>query len=269
MDRIKRLFYVILLNVMVSAVTVLLILNWWNRAQPLQPVVTQVVIMVTAVGGSGQTPVVLTAAPEATLPSGPIQTSTETTVALQSYQVQSGDTLSSIALQFRVGMEDILRVNDLDDPNSLQVGMMLQIPGSPLPTYTPVVSPTLTFTPTRTPEKTATPTLTPTPDTSPARLAIERVLGAGSVDTEQVRLVHQGGMQADLSGWRLEGSQGGVFTFPGLLLFPGGVVTVHTRGGLNTVNDLYWGLDAAAWHSGETLTLRDLAGEARAIYQIP
>jgi murein DD-endopeptidase MepM/ murein hydrolase activator NlpD len=45
------------------------------------------------------------------------------------YIVQPGDTLSSIALRFDVGMNDIIAASNLADPNSLNVGDVLTIPG--------------------------------------------------------------------------------------------------------------------------------------------
>lgn len=45
------------------------------------------------------------------------------------YIVQPGDTLSSIALRFNVGMNDIIVASNLTDPNSLNVGDVLTIPG--------------------------------------------------------------------------------------------------------------------------------------------
>lgn len=45
------------------------------------------------------------------------------------YIVQAGDTLWSIALRFRVSMEELARVNGINDPGQLSVGTRLTIPG--------------------------------------------------------------------------------------------------------------------------------------------
>ena len=45
------------------------------------------------------------------------------------YVVQAGDTLSSISLRFDVSLEDIVNANSLTDPNNLDVGDVLIIPG--------------------------------------------------------------------------------------------------------------------------------------------
>lgn len=44
------------------------------------------------------------------------------------YVVQQGDTLYDIAVQFSVGMDELMAANNMDDPNQLQVGQELQIP---------------------------------------------------------------------------------------------------------------------------------------------
>jgi len=45
-----------------------------------------------------------------------------------SYSVRSGDTPASIALQFNVSVEELMQVNDIADPGSLQVDQELTIP---------------------------------------------------------------------------------------------------------------------------------------------
>ena len=45
------------------------------------------------------------------------------------YIVQSGDTLSSIALQFGVDANELQSINQMSDPNALDVGQRLTIPG--------------------------------------------------------------------------------------------------------------------------------------------
>ncbi|RME81081.1 MAG: LysM peptidoglycan-binding domain-containing protein, partial [Caldilineae bacterium] len=50
---------------------------------------------------------------------------------LFTYTVKAGDTLYSIARKYDITVEDILRYNNLQDPNNLRVGQELQIPGKP------------------------------------------------------------------------------------------------------------------------------------------
>ena len=59
------------------------------------------------------------------------------------------------------------------------------------------------------------------------------------------------------------------FTFPNLELFPGGAVDVYSRQGTNDVVSLFWGMDEAVWESGETVILRNAAGEIQTTYKVP
>lgn len=49
----------------------------------------------------------------------------------ETYVVESGDTLFAIADKLGVDPDEIIRLNDLADPSSLEVGQVLQIPGAP------------------------------------------------------------------------------------------------------------------------------------------
>jgi LysM repeat protein len=271
MKRLKNLFYILLLNIIISSVVTYTILFYWD-SRPVE--VTQatalVTVLVTIPGAH------VTQVPGEPLPSFPIQTIipvespfVPTQILTQPYQVQAGDTLSKIALFFKVGMEDILRVNELSDPNSLYAGQILLIPESPLPTYTPDYSPTPSSTITPTPQNTSTPTQTPTRDTSPGRLRIESIQGAGELDSEKAKITHTGGGEVSLEGWRLVDEDGNAYIFPMLLLYPGGSVLVHSKVGTNTVSDLYWGLAQPAWKAGETATLYDAQNNIRATLNLP
>ncbi len=77
------------------------------------------------------------------------------------YVVQQGDTLSSLAEQFNITVEEIMVANELSDPNSLQVGQELIIP-SLLPT--PLID---TPAPEETPPADAERTPEPTAEASP------------------------------------------------------------------------------------------------------
>ncbi|MDQ6695585.1 MAG: LysM peptidoglycan-binding domain-containing protein [Chloroflexota bacterium] len=108
----------------------------------------------------------------------PVATPTSIPAALPTsapvtYVVKSGDTLSGIADLFGVTVDDIIRVNNIADPNSLQLGQVLTIPGrqaGPTPTQTVGAAPVLSGTQTLAPGKTAGPAASPTflpPDVTP------------------------------------------------------------------------------------------------------
>jgi LysM repeat protein len=106
----------------------------------------------------------------------PVPSPTSTPEALPttqpvSYTVRAGDTLSGIAAMFGVTVDDIVRNNNITDPNTLAEGQVLVIPGraaSPTPTSQGTPSPGATGTP-GTPGAAAgspTPALPP-PDVTP------------------------------------------------------------------------------------------------------
>jgi len=76
------------------------------------------------------------------------------------YFVQAGDSLAGIAALFNSTVDDIIKENNITDPNAIQVGQLLRIPANLVtptptrpPTSTPItpgpgtVLPTVTFTP--------------------------------------------------------------------------------------------------------------------------
>lgn len=123
------------------------------------------------------------------------------------------------------------------------------LPGSPEIETTPQVQPTL-----------------PPLDTPVVR--IETVIGAGDLATETVQLQRVGEGELQLAGWYLEGNNL-KYTFPALTLNKNGSVRLYSRAGQSTVIELYWGLDSAAWKSGDTIVLYDSNGDQRASYAIP
>ncbi len=107
---------------------------------------------------------------------------------------------------------------------------------------------------------------TPDPD---ATIEIMSIIGAGVLDTEVVLIKNTGPTAIQLAGWRLQDSNGNVFTFPQLTLNRDGAVQVYTAAGINTVVELYWGRNQAVWQSGEIATLIDAKSNIRAIFRIP
>jgi len=273
---LKGFVYLVVFNILLSGTVTLAVLYFWDEArlgERLNPP-TPVIVYVPVTG----TPPTPDPALALNLPAEtPVPTPSETpfdlsTIRLEAYRVQAGDTLGLIANRFDLSVADLLAVNDLEDPDRLLVGQEIWIPSGPLPTSTPFI-PTATITPT----STATPLLSPTPSQTPTRtpnqdapvLQIESVIGAGSIAAEIVKIVHASGREVSLSGWILEDEQGTPYTFPQLSMRQGSVVYLHTRNGINTVTDLYWGLSAAVWQSGETVTLKDETGQEIDRFEIP
>jgi LysM repeat protein len=240
------------LNIVVSATTVLAVLWWWERARtpvaptaiPL-PVLTQVAELPTGTPG----PVPVTPFPSPPPPTQPVHT------------VQAGETLGTIAQLYNVSIEEVMRANNLADPNILDVGQRLIIPVGGV-----VVSPTATPPPGEVP--TPLSTSTRDPNAPLPKLEIREVASPGVLTLEAVTIVNTGG-PVDLAGWTLRDESGRRYTFPALTLFEGGAVNVHTQVGQDTVIDLYWGLTEPIWSSSKVVLLNDQAGSLVAKYTVP
>jgi len=182
------------------------------------------------------------------------------------YTVQAGDTLSAIAQQHDVSVEAVTKMNDLLDPDVLQVGQVLIIPendfiAATTETHEGTAGPSLDE------EENAVvpPTLTPS---GPPLVEIVESKAAGDLETESIALKNTGGM-VSLENWVLSGAAGDQFVFPALTLFPEGEVRVFSTGGDDTPRALYWGRTEPAWDPGELVTLRDAKGNVVDTFIVP
>jgi len=275
MNRIKRLFYIILANIVISAATTLVVLYFWERNRAGPPAQVTVVMLVNPTVNAAVTagtPLAIllseTPAPEQSQPDETVPSPQPTQIV--EYRVKSGDTLGKIAVSFDISIDDIMRLNGITDPDLISIGEVLYIPTGPLPTYTPVppttAAPTVTARP-LTPTTSLTPS--PSPSGNPAKPIIESVLAPGDLANERVKITRTGLGELSLDGWWIEDGKGNVYHFPQLNLFEGGAVFLHTTKGLDSATDLYWGLSEPAWQSGEILILHDALGMERARYQVP
>ena len=246
MRRWRRVLFYLFLNVLVSACTILIVLQLWTTyyggAETLDPIALLL-----------QTP---TFTPE------PIDLGTPQvtpTVPLEIYQVQAGDTLGGIAAAYGVDVELLMRINGLSDANALGSGEVILIPVTPDPASLP---------PTETPVPPA-PTATHLPFGDALRIDITTIVGAGALTDERVVIELFTDLELPLNGWQLEENDGQIFNFPQFVLFQGGAVNVYTKAGTNSVLALHWGLGEAVWESGETAILRDPEGNIRASFTVP
>ncbi len=200
--------------------------------------------------------------------------------------VQSGDTISGLALKYDVPQEDIIAANQLEDPNLLTPGMELIIPLGGVPevtaTFTPEPTPTDTPIPFEPPSAdmtataaaeagaTAIPLPTSLPTAGELQIGITEVIAAGEVDQEHVVITNAGDALADMQGWTLSDTDGNAYTFPNFRLWAGGNVMVHTRIGQdgNPPFNFFWGKLEAIWSLGEVATLKDADGEVVATYTV-
>lgn len=279
----KRLTYYLLINVLVSACTVVAVLSLWQRFNPYKALPLQVSFL-SPVGRGG--------APEVSpaVPTSILQTTPEVSLALPSeqplaaktpvgdkeYRVQPGDTLGAIAVRFGLTVAEIMEANDLTNPDSLVSGVILIIPGasqeqvSPTDIPSPEAADTLPV-PSETPEGEPATEEAPAPTevAGDARVLIDSVVGAGDLNSERVLLKRSGPGELSLAGWQLLEEGGRSFLFPQLTLYQGGAINVYTRSGQASVVALFWGLEKPVWESGEKVVLLDDTGEEQATFIVP
>jgi LysM repeat protein len=254
---IKRYVPFVLLNIIVSAAVVLAVLNYWDQKQAEEQEITEATSVAATAPAATAAAVATASAPP------PVEEPLRADVI---HVIQAGDTLGSIAERYGVPMDDIIQVNSssIADPNVLKIGTELIIPVGGIPTSTPEPTPV----PTSAEPPTPIPTEPPAP--GEAAVVIRAVTGVGDLATEGTVIANEGSRQIQLSNWRVEDSQGNVYTFKPFILFGDGAnVVLHTGPGTDTTLGLYWGLAFAVWEPGETVTLRDADGTARATFVIP
>jgi LysM repeat protein len=255
----------------------LAVLSIWDRTHPPAAPVAETTTQTTAgetlqaavgTGGEPEENVNPTEAEEAESPTA-TEPPGETERTELEYQVQPGDTLGGIATRFEVDLAELMEVNELTDPDRLEVGQTLVIPGEEADPPTETPPPAEDTEPVEATDTPLPPTDTPPVPAGEAKVLIDRVVGAGDLDAERVLLKRAGSGELSLAGWTLEEEGGQVFTFPQLILFEDGAVNLYTRAGQATVVDLYWGLEAPVWESGEMVVVKDNRGEVQATYEVP
>ncbi|MEA3350277.1 MAG: LysM peptidoglycan-binding domain-containing protein [Chloroflexota bacterium] len=248
----KRLTYYLLINVVVSATTTIVVLNIWerNHQAALERTTPVAVLPTAAPTKSPQTP---TPRPSPTL-------------AAQPHEVRSGETLGQIADNYDTTVKAILAINDLADPNSLEIGQIIYIPlpddisATEAPTAQATEEPVITLALTEVESEA---------QETGGQVEIVTVVGVGDLATEKLFLGDLEGEKHSLAGWQLQDEDGHSYTFPKATLYENGQIIVNTGTGHDSSLDLFWGLTEPVWEPGEIATLLDTAGNAQATYQIP
>jgi LysM repeat protein len=239
----QYLFY-LGLNVVVSAITVLIVLSLWDRRDR-----TPIVTPTATVDVIGQVASVVPTITPTKVPSPTPHT----------YTVLVGDTLLEIATALNISVDELMTANRLQNADTLTAGQVLIIPqvdgvnGSGATTESQ-------------PDHTPTPTRS-TDETGQGEVVINAIDAPGNIELEAVRLLNTGG-EVSLAGWTMGDGQGRVFTFPDFTFYSTGAIDVHTRDGTNTTIDLYWGLDEPVWLPGTTIHLRDADGNLQSTFTI-
>jgi LysM repeat protein len=231
----------LVLNVIISALTMLGVLMIWGRVQPVPEIPPTSTMDAMSVAASLVPTQTLTLVPTPT----PV-----------TYVVRSGDTMGDIAVELGISIDALMKANNLANPDALSAGQILIVPVTPAATNSGSPG-----------QGGSSPQPTATASQDAPAVDIRGVTGAGDLDSEAVRLLNSGGV-VDLAGWTLDDGQGHAYTFPAFTLHDG-AVSIHTRTGTDTVIDLYWGLTEAVWLPGKVITLRDNTGKVQSTFQIP
>lgn len=248
---IKRLLYYLLLNIIVSAVTILLVLNLWDRNRRTESVDSEPISLLPTVIASA-------------IPPTPVPT-TQPTLALRPYQVGQGETLSEIAQVFGVSVTELLEINNLSNPDELSTGMILNIPIS-----SPIDPGSDREIEERSGQENETaPTSTPPPMPENSDIRIVTIVGVDDLATEHLQIQSLSPEALSLEGWRLETNDGLVYHFPSITLFEHGAVDLYSRAGINSVVALYWGRSNPIFQSGDRAVIYDAEGNVQAVYSIP
>jgi hypothetical protein len=229
----RRWVFYLVINVLVSAATMLIVLSLWDRSRQPAPVSVPTLATQPAEPGT-KTP------------------SPQATVTPYIYVVKPGDTLGSIAQDFGVDLEDLAAYNSIVDIDVLDPDMRLIIPPG-----SRVVSAASRF-----------PTVTPQPKEAFPWPVIEAVLSPGDPKREEVDIMNYGPL-AILTGWKIRTAQGAEYIIKDFSLVTRGKVIVHTGEGVDTSIDLYWGSTEAVWNSGDEALLLDSQGNLRSVFLIP
>lgn len=277
----KRLFYYLIINVIVSACTVVGVLYYWERTHPDMPVFSQINpfaeftplpprLLFPNFESPAETPAstgeVAEVVEQTSAPSP-----TPITAAEMEYTVQTGDTLGEIAIKFNVTVAEILEANEIPNPDSLVVGQVLIIrrPLVALGTQTAIPAEEAAESAAATPTSPVPENTLPPAVTGEARVMIDSVIGVGDLASERVFIKREGPGEISLEGWKLVSESGEEFIFPQVTLFEKGALYIYSKAGLTSVVALYWELDHSVWESGETVLLVDSQGQTHASYQIP
>lgn len=224
MKQWKRLFFFLLLNVLVSACTTLAVLVAWDQIRAPLPGGLIPSISISLPGAVEEPTTAPSLAVEAARPTA--------TPAVEIHAVIDGETFESIAETYGISVEELVEANGYTQPQILSPNELLRVPIKPV--------------------------------------IIDSVIGAGDLDSERVVVFNNLDGELSLAGWQVDNGIGSAYTFPAVTLFTKNFpLKLYTKAGTNSTGELYWGLQAPAWQSGMTATLRDPSGKIQDTYTIP
>lgn len=268
----RQLTFIVLVNALVSMVVALGIMLLFEMRRPdpeelaaintprVEPILAaagdpQISVpgdTSTVSSGAGTTP----ADPPATAEGEPGDAGSETTggeddapiAEDDEYVVQVGDSLSLIANRYNITIDDIVRANNLANPDSIFSGQRLVIPLQGRQAAAQSNEPA-----------------------APLGEGVEIALveNPGEHASEGVLIVNESNLAFSLLGWQLVRDGGPTYTFGNVPLFPGSSVRLHTRSGEDSSIDLYWGESGAQWNSNSVARLVNAQGVEIFRYTVP
>ena len=125
------------------------------------------------------------------------------------------------------------------------------------PTLTPTLTPTVTNTPV--PTRTLTPTPTKTPSSGLEITDIHNGSITDDVQDEYIKIKNYGSSSVNMTDWFIKTDGGNRYDFPNnFTLASKATVTVWSKVGTNSGNNLYWNRTDYAWNNhGDCAYLRD------------
>lgn len=225
------------------------------------------IALILRAGPDTSDPVTPTTSQQAVAAPSPSPLPSPTPPKVVTYTVQENDTLSGIAQDHDISLEELVSANDLANPDFLQIGQTLVIPQGGTEDSPGAVATTTSLegVPSEERDDPELPTLTPS---GPPLIEIVTVLNAGDLAAEMLILENRGGT-VNLEAWTLSTATEDTFTFPPLTLFTEATLQVHSANGEDAPRDLYWGREEPAWQGGELVTLRDADGNVVDTYIVP
>lgn len=163
------------------------------------------------------------------------------------YIVQPGDTLLVVATRYNITVDDILRANNLNNPDYVFSGQRLVIPV----------------------QGTGGSTAGATDEQEIQGVAVAAVSGVGDLANEQVAVVNDSDQAFSLQDWQISREGGPTYTFGNVPLFPGGSIRLHSGAGDDTSVDLYWNQPSPVWQSGAVVRLLNAQGRPVSSYTVP
>lgn len=248
-------------------------------------IISILVVVVALRLSSGEAPVPSTPPEDVVVPAAATQESQppDSTVPIVeepvTYAVRAGDTLFGIAAAYGVSLEELMRANDLTDPDFLTLGqkLIIPIPGTPLATPTLIPPDATSGDDSGSPATEAAPEPSNSPSTPtavPQEVSVQIIAVFHSSDPESTSpvgetvIVLNRGLPVNLEDWTLSDSDGNAFTFPSADLETGERIRVHSASGEDSETDLYWGRSSSVWDKGDMATIQDPDGEVMSTYEL-